>query len=280
MDNHNNANNLQGYGRSIQNMMPPPISNYMAVHVDTIPKVMNHVLFLLTVSNFFLLIKSMSVSFMTFIVASLLALQTMVAVMILNNNQINLAPRSLEPTEFIVGLCLGICVGGGILAFFVSVSFSRAFSLCKYAAVHYTPEDLQHSCGNLTKNRLWSMWWWSSIIFWLDIFLAFLVAAGREEITHTQQQQYNSIDSSERSSVSSLTSADQYNIQPPQFQQHQQQQSSPTSFQQNPQKQQQQQQQQQQQHQNHQSNNPLGGYGDFTIQPDTSNSSGAKVMSI
>ena len=275
MDNHNNnASNLQGYGRSIQNMMPPPIANYMAVNVDTIPKVINHVLFFLTISNFFLLIKSISVSFMTFIVATLLALQTMVVVMILHNNQINFAPRSLEPTEFIVGLCLGICVGGGILAFFVSVFFSHALSLCKYAAVHYTPEDLIHSCGNLTNNRLWSMWWWSSIIFWLDVFLAFLVAAGREEVTHTQQQQYNSIGSSERSSVSGLTSAEQYDLQPPQFQkqqQQQQQQSSPTSFQQNPQT------QQPQQQQNFQSNN---GYGDFTIQPDTSNSGGAKVMSI
>jgi len=199
----------------------------------------------------------MSVSFITFFAASLLALQTFIVIMITNNNQINFAPRSLEPTEFIVGLCLGVCIGGGILSFFVSATFSRAFSFCKDPTV----QSAVDACGKIKINRLSSVHWWSSIIFLLDVLLAFLVAVGREEITHTQQQQYNSIDSRVLN-VSSIA-AEQYNTGQPEFEQKK----SPVSFPQDPLTQQQQQ---------HQSNNQ-GGYGDF-IHP--SNSGGAKVMSI
>merc|ERR1712238_562795 len=168
------------------------------------------------------------------------ALQTFLVIMITNNNQINFAPRSLEPTEFIVGLCLGICIGGGILSFFVSATFSRAHSFCKDATVQAAVD----ACGKIKINRLSSVHWWSSIIFLLDVLLAFLIALGREEITHTQQQQYNTAQ--------------------PQFEHKK----SPASFPQDSQPQQ------------HQPNNQ-GGYGDFPgdfVHP--SNSGGAKVMSI
>jgi len=183
----------------------------------------------------------MSVSFITFFAASLLVLQTIIVVMITNNNQINFAPKSLEPTEFNVGLCLGVCIGGGILALFVSVTLSQIFSFCKDATVHYSLD----ACGKITNNRLSSVRWWSLIIFLLDAPLAFLVAVGREEITLTQQQQYNSIDSPV-SSVSNLA-AEQYNTGQPQVEHKK----SPVSFPQDPLTQ-----------QHHQSNNQ-GGYGDF-----------------
>mmetsp|Transcript_23018 Transcript_23018/g.25698 ORF Transcript_23018/g.25698 Transcript_23018/m.25698 type:complete len:256 (-) Transcript_23018:200-967(-) len=253
-----NRAELQRYGRYIQNMMPPLIANYMSSNLDTIPKVILHVLFLLTISNFVLIINSMSVSFITFVAASLLALQTFLVIMITNNNQINFAPRSLEPTEFIVGLSLGICIGGGILSFFVSATFSRAHSFCKDATVQAAVD----ACGKIKINRLSSVHWWSSIIFLLDVLLAFLIALGREEITHTQQQQYNSIDS-RVANVSNLA-AEQYNTGQPQFEYNK----SPTSCPQDSQPQQ------------HQPNNQEG-YGDFPgdfIHP--SNSGGAKVMSI
>jgi len=151
-----------------------------------------------------------------------------------------------------VGLCLGICIGGVILAFFVSVTFGRIFSFC-------AAEDNAHACGDKT-NSLWSIWWWSSIICWSNILLTYLVAVGREDINQTQQQQYNSIDS-QPSSVSNLT--EPYHAGQP-----------PSSFQQDPQMQQQQQQQQQQPPPPQQN-----AYGDFTY-PDASNSPGAKVISM
>ena len=259
IDNMDNHANLQRYIRSFQNMMPPTIANYISINLDTIPKVTNHVLLSMSISNFFLLINSMRATFITFLAASLLAFQTCFVVMVTSNNRISFAPRVLEPTEFMVGLCLGICIGGVILAFFVSVTFGRVYSFCKYAETNYSAEDNTHACGNKT-NSLWSIWWWSSSICWSNILLTYLVAVGREDINQTQQQQYNSIDS-QASSVSNLT--EPYHAGQP-----------PSSFQQDPQMQHQQQQPPPPPQQNDQR-----AYGDYTY-PDVSNSAGAKVMPI
>lgn len=217
MDNHAN---VQGYTRSFLNMMPPTIAHYIAINLDTIPKVTKYVLLSMSISNFFLFINSMRATFVTFLAASLLASQTFFVIMVTHNNQISFAPRGMEPTEFMVGLCLGICIGGAILAWFVSVTL-----------VHH-----------------WSIWWWSSIICWSNILLTYLIAAGREDITQTQQQQYNSID----------TQASSYTGQ------------SPSSFQQVPQMEQPPPPPQQ---------NDQRSYGDFS-QPDASNSGAANLMSI
>ena len=62
----------------------------------------------------------------------------------------------------------------------------------KYAEANYEPSDHEHACGNLT-GRLWNIWWWSTLTFWLDLVSAFLIAAGRQELSSNPQQQYQSI---------------------------------------------------------------------------------------
>jgi hypothetical protein len=153
---------------------------------------MNHVLIFLAVSNIFLLFASIKITVVTFFAACLLATQTIAVVLVINNRWIGVAPRVLEPTDFMVGLCLGLCIGGVILAFFVSITFRRAFAFCEYAEKNYAEEDHQHACGNLT-HRLWSIWWWSTLVFWLDLFTAFLIAVGRSELSSNEQNQYQSI---------------------------------------------------------------------------------------
>eukprot|EP00539_Tryblionella_compressa_P004694 CAMPEP_0178753910 /NCGR_PEP_ID=MMETSP0744-20121128/11870_1 /TAXON_ID=913974 /ORGANISM="Nitzschia punctata, Strain CCMP561" /LENGTH=171 /DNA_ID=CAMNT_0020407771 /DNA_START=120 /DNA_END=638 /DNA_ORIENTATION=- len=154
----------------------------------------------------------------------------MSVVVVMNHASIGFAPRALEPTEFMAGLCLGICIGGVILSFFLSVQSRRAYKFCKYAEEYYEEEDHQHACGNLT-SRLWNIWWWSTLTFWFDLAIALLIASGRHELSYSEQQQYQSIGGEPPEHYGSG----------PSFQQQ-----APPSFQQTPQMQQQQQQQQQQ----------------------------------
>lgn len=166
----------------------------------------------MTISNFFLFMNSILVSFITFLASSLLVFQAFFAIMVTRNDRFSFAPRVLQPTEFMVGLCLGLCVGGAILAFFVSVSFRRFFSICKNAD--------QDNCESLgITGPLWSVWWWSSIICCSNMLLSYYILIGRDEISQTQQQGYNSIDSQSPSDISSLTDTKYGGEPPPSFQQ-------------------------------------------------------------
>jgi hypothetical protein len=181
-----------GWLQSFQSFCPPSVGSYCAVNLDTIPKVMNHVLALLAASNFFLLFGSLHISYVTFLAAALLAAQTGAVIVVMNHDAISFAPRVLAPTEFMVGLCLGICIGGIILAFFLSITYRRMYAFCKYAETYYEEDDHEHACGSYT-HRLWGIWMWSSVVFWLDLLAAVLVAAGHAELSHSPQQEYHAI---------------------------------------------------------------------------------------
>ena len=131
MNDHSSPSRIVGWIQSCGNLMPPPISNYIEFNLDTSSKVLNHVLFLLALSNIFLMMNSMKITIVTFFASCLLTFQTAAVILVMNHSKLSFAPRSLEPTEFILGFCLGLCVGGVVLSFFLSVTFRRAFSFCK-----------------------------------------------------------------------------------------------------------------------------------------------------
>jgi hypothetical protein len=217
MNDSNNLRRCLGLLQSCGGILPPPFSTYIESNLDTAPKVVNHVLMLLIMCNTFLVFSTIGISIMTFFAASLLICQTTLVVMVMNHATIGFAPRALAPTDFMVGLCLGLCIGGVILSFFTSVAYRRFYQLCKYAEQFYSEEDHAHVCGNLT-NKLWWNWLWCSLVFWLDLFTAFLIAAGRNELSYDQHQQYQSIEGQQ--------SSEQYGSGGESFQQ--------SSFQQNP----------------------------------------------
>jgi hypothetical protein len=192
MNDSNNLRRCLGLLQSCGSILPPPFSTYIDANLDTAPKVVNHFLMLLITCNAFLVVSTLGISLMTFFTALLLICQTVLVVMVMNHSQISFAPRALAPTDFMVGLCLGLCIGGVILAFFTSVAFRRFYALCKYAEQFYSQEDHTHACGNLT-NRLWWNWLWCSLVFWLDLITAFLIAAGRHELSYDEHRQYQSI---------------------------------------------------------------------------------------
>mmetsp|Transcript_41219 Transcript_41219/g.98710 ORF Transcript_41219/g.98710 Transcript_41219/m.98710 type:complete len:260 (+) Transcript_41219:265-1044(+) len=251
--------NIIGMVQSFFIMLPHPIGSYCQHNLDTIPKVLNHTLIGLACSNLFLMFNAMAVSSITFFASLLLVLQTSCVIVVTNHAKFaSFVPRSFEPSGFMVGMCLGLCIGGVILAFFLSVTFRRAFAFCKFAEENYEESDHAHACPGNFMHRCWSLWWWSSLVFWLDLLTAVLIAAGRPELSlydsggSSQQAQYQSIGSSSigADDSTSLNSG----VQP--FQ--------------HPELQQPQQQQQQQQQQPSTMNNSLGGYSDNSFsQPST-----------
>lgn len=198
MDGLNGGSGLSRYAgwvRSCQGFCPGPVGTYCAAHLDTTSKAVNHALALLAVCDILLLFSAAGVSLVTTLAAALLAAQTGAVAAVMNHDRIGQrwAVRTLEPTEFMVGLCLGLSVGGAVLSFFLSITFRRAYAFCVYAEKHYEEADHQHACGTYLTRTLWGVWWWSSAAFWLDVAVAALVAVGRSELARSPQQEYRSI---------------------------------------------------------------------------------------
>ena len=193
MNNSHGLHKCLGCIQSVGRMLPPPVGPYIEDNLDTAPQLVNHVLFLLATCNTFLVLSTIGMSLMTFFAAVLLMGQCFLVVVVMNHSKLSFAPPALAPTDFMVGLCLGLCTGGVILSFFTAAAFRRFYDLCEYAEENYTDEDHQHACGNLT-GRLWWNWLWCTLVFWLDLVTAFLIAAGRHELaSSSEQQQYQSI---------------------------------------------------------------------------------------
>ena len=166
---------------------------YAAIHLDTIPKFLNHVLWVMFASNTFLLLATSSIHLMVFFLAFLLFLQNLCVLLILNNGKMALSPRFLAPTEFMVGVGLGISIGATILSLFLSLIYGKLHEYCDYVNKEGEQAE-QRGCGNVT-STINAIWFWSSLVFWLDMITCILLAVGRQEIAYQSQHQYESIDS-------------------------------------------------------------------------------------
>jgi hypothetical protein len=165
--------------------------------MDTIPKFLNHVCVVSAVCNTFLILNSWTVSILPFFAAFLLGFQNACVLLILNNGKLVFSPRFLAPTDFMVGVSLGISIGATILAFFLSLGFRKVHIYCQYV-------DDEHACGD-KKAGMGGIWWWSTLVFWLNMVICLLLAAGRHEISYLAQNQYETI-----GNVDSGFSMDQY----------------------------------------------------------------------
>ena len=196
--------------------------------MDTIPKVLNHVLVGMAICNFFLGISSWRVSSFVAFAAFLLSFQNASVIWLLllvvfwkntNTNDPTSAGRTMTilrpflaaatvPTEFRIGLCLGISIGGTVLALFLSLAFRKIRMYCLYAAAaddDGDEEEQDHAgCGDKTSS-IGGVWWWSTLVFWLDMVTCILLAVGRQELcssSYQQHYQYESINDSSSSSSS------------------------------------------------------------------------------
>jgi hypothetical protein len=168
---------------------PRGVTSYVSTHVDTLPKLLHHVLLSIAICDVFLFLASWKISFITFFAAILLGAQNVCVLLILNNGKVSFSPRFLAPSDFIIGTALGITIGGTILAFFLSAIFSEGPFKCE------SIEDITHrySCEE-RKGTANQVWWWSALMFWLNLTSCVLLAACRNEISYNAQPQYQSID--------------------------------------------------------------------------------------
>lgn len=168
------------------------VTAFLDRHVDSIPKLLNYLVFANSICNFFLFIASFQAALLpnlgldTLLISFLLCFQNIFSWIVLNNGRLPHTFQSLAPSEFIVGVVLGISVGGSILAFVMSLFFGRMSRCVKIqvAAFEYVCEH---------KSLMLSIWFWAGLVFWLNTGISILIAVGRDELIYLRQGDYETI---------------------------------------------------------------------------------------
>jgi len=180
---------------------PQPFQPYISMNLNTLPKLLNHLLVMMGICDLFLFLSSWSISYLVFLASMFLNLQTAcVAVVANNKGRMPFVPRFLSPNEFIVGVSLGITIGGTLLSMALFLVFGKTRKLCRgieqmdgsspqIAELHLGILDL---C-NYRSSAVRAVWFWSFVLFWLQFATCILLAAARHDIASLANHQYNSI---------------------------------------------------------------------------------------
>ena len=213
--------------------LPTVLGTYATLHLDSIGKIVNHVLAIMLVCDVFLFFSSWSVSllpnvgFNTVLVSFLLCAQTVCVWLIVNNNRVS-ALSFLSPTEFMVGVALGMTIGAAVLALVLSSAY-RHVSKCgrepgsSSTSLHKDDHDgttttmpphhsnethiisdyggdllYQYLCEQ-HKGAMTAVWFWSGLVFWFNFCTCLLLAMGKQELTTDIHSQYEHIGGSEHS---------------------------------------------------------------------------------
>jgi hypothetical protein len=163
-----------------------------ARHIDSVSKLLNHLVVANAICNFFLFISSFqaaglpSLGLDTLLISFLLCFQTSVSWIALNNGRLPHTFSALAPSEFIMGVLLGIAIGGAILAFVTSLFFGRMSRCIRLEVSAY-----EYVCEH--KSIMLGIWFWSGLVFWLNTGIAILIAVGRDELIYLRQGDYETI---------------------------------------------------------------------------------------
>jgi len=168
--------------------LPDWFRNYAALHMDTLPKFINHVLVLMAFCNVVLFFSSWTVPVLpdvglnATLISFLLFAQNICLFLIFNNSQLednaNVSIRFLAPTEFMIGNALGITIGACLLAFVLS-GYYRNLSRC----VHVRTQIQEEICAlDNGRGSLASFSFWARVIFWLEFCLSLLISIGRNQL--------------------------------------------------------------------------------------------------
>ena len=171
---------------------PSSVTAYFARHMDSIAKLLNHLVFANAICNFFLFIASFQAALLpnlgldTLLISILLCFQNIVSWIVLNNGRLPHTFHALAPSEFMMGVVLGISVGGSILSFVLSLFFGR-MSQC----IRIEVSAFEYVCEH--KGLMLSIWFWAGLVFWLNAGIAVLIAVGRDELIYLRQGDYETI---------------------------------------------------------------------------------------
>ena len=204
---------------------------YVALHLNSIEKILNHILALVLLLNVMLFLSSFSVVFMplsafnTTFISMLLLAQTIIVWLILNNHRVSMA-SCLAPTEFKIGVAFGLCVAAAILAFLVSHGFARPDAVCAAfqsteisntnqrfvllddpATDNSTEPDSSSSSSSTSmpflstytmcsthKGSMVAVWFWSGLVFWCNFVSALLLWVGQSELANASPYENLSMD--------------------------------------------------------------------------------------
>jgi len=173
--------------------------------METIPKAVNHLLFLMAFINAMLFFGACAVyhlpnmGFNTLIVTILSVLHNGALWEVLNNGRIFPHESYIGNSQFTIGVMLGLTVGMALLLFVVSIYFGQ-LSNCDSSDM--TDELIQYACDS--KVGMWSVWFFASIGFMIDCALVALLGVGKEELV-AEQHQYDDIGLVEEYDPSSVT---------------------------------------------------------------------------
>lgn len=177
--------------RQLFSCCPTAVGTYAAMHLDSIGKILNHILMMMMACNIILFLNAWSVAFLpvlgfdTGVASFFLCLQNVVVWLILNNNHIA-ALSFLSPTQLMIGLALGITIGGSILAFVVTIAFRHA-AKCETMA---SGTLLADACKE-RRGTIHSICFWSGLVFWLNFCTSLLLAVGSGDLA--RQGEYENI---------------------------------------------------------------------------------------
>lgn len=169
--------------QSVLACLPEWFRHYAALHMDTIAKLINHILIFMGCCNFFLFLASWSVArfptlgLNTPLVSFLLCSQNVCLWLIFNNARIN-GLQSLAPTEFMVGNSLGITIGATLLAMVLTNYFHRLANCTSKEGI--VPEFV---CQNPNaRASMKNVAFWSGLVFWLELCLVLLIVMGKNDL--------------------------------------------------------------------------------------------------
>ena len=190
----------------------PGLATYAALHLDSIGKIINHVLAVTMVCDVFLFFSSWSVSllpnigFNTVLISFLLCVQTICVLLIINNNRIS-ALSFLSPTEFMIGVAFGITLGATALSLVLSGAFRRV-SRCGHEPPNSrTPASAPNGTDTTSSENAFgdpvyqyiceqhagamaAVWFWSGLVFWFNFCTCLLLAVGRSELTQNSHYEH------------------------------------------------------------------------------------------
>jgi len=194
---------------------PPSLAHYAATNLDSIAKVVNHVLIITLICELCLFIASWSSSILKHVginvvmISFLLCFQTVIVYCILNNTMIHNFPF-LTASPMMVGVALGTTVGASILALIISNACSK-LSKCAHITAYENDDEAfhdnnsnNHAAAPVNKfddpicqynsGSMTAVWFWSGLVFWFDFCTCLLLSIGQNELMQGRGQ-YESVPS-------------------------------------------------------------------------------------
>lgn len=210
---------------------PRDVTTYAALHLDTMAKILNHLLLILLVFNILLFLSCWSQSLSpgntlpVLWISFFLLLQNGTVWAILNNARVPSTLSFLSPNDFTMGLALGITIGASILSFILSQAFQKGYCTRIARPIHSSATNLptdddhipsfaqQQQIHSNAQNCSSSIWLWAGLVFWINFCASLLLAIGRREFS--QFSHYEPIGGMEESHMysSGATTSSSYSHQ-------------------------------------------------------------------